>query len=90
MTPSIATLLGRWFWWPQRVRTRARPARCFGQNGPGRNRHVACHVSRADYLWVAVGRLTRQQSTFLGELTASRRRARRRFVTRCVPRTGKP
>ncbi len=22
MTPSIATLLGRWFWWPQRVRTR--------------------------------------------------------------------
>jgi RND superfamily putative drug exporter len=25
MTPSIATLLGRWFWWPMRVRTR--PAR---------------------------------------------------------------
>ncbi|EUA68582.1 MMPL family protein [Mycobacterium xenopi 4042] len=24
MTPSIATLLGRWFWWPQRVRPRAR------------------------------------------------------------------
>ncbi len=22
MTPSIATLLGRWFWWPQRVRPR--------------------------------------------------------------------
>jgi putative drug exporter of the RND superfamily len=22
MTPSIATLLGRWFWWPQRVRLR--------------------------------------------------------------------
>jgi putative drug exporter of the RND superfamily len=22
MTPSIATLLGRWFWWPQIVRTR--------------------------------------------------------------------
>ena len=22
MTPSIAALLGRWFWWPQRVRTR--------------------------------------------------------------------
>ncbi|HUH70832.1 MAG TPA: MMPL family transporter [Mycobacterium sp.] len=22
MTPSIATLLGRWFWWPQRVRSR--------------------------------------------------------------------
>jgi len=23
MTPSIAALLGRWFWWPQLVRTRA-------------------------------------------------------------------
>jgi RND superfamily putative drug exporter len=22
MTPSIAALLGRWFWWPQRVRPR--------------------------------------------------------------------
>ena len=22
MTPSIAVLLGRWFWWPQRVRPR--------------------------------------------------------------------
>ena len=22
MTPSIATLLGRWFWWPQKVRPR--------------------------------------------------------------------
>jgi RND superfamily putative drug exporter len=22
MTPSIAALLGRWFWWPLRVRTR--------------------------------------------------------------------
>jgi putative drug exporter of the RND superfamily len=22
MTPSIATLLGRWFWWPLRVRPR--------------------------------------------------------------------
>ncbi|CQD08804.1 MmpL5 protein [Mycolicibacterium conceptionense] len=25
MTPSIATLLGRWFWWPQRVRQRPLP-----------------------------------------------------------------
>ncbi|MGE2832309.1 RND family transporter [Mycobacterium sp. SMC-4] len=25
MTPSIATLLGRWFWWPQRVRYRPVP-----------------------------------------------------------------
>jgi RND superfamily putative drug exporter len=22
MTPSVATLLGRWFWWPQQVRPR--------------------------------------------------------------------
>jgi putative drug exporter of the RND superfamily len=22
MMPSIAALMGRWFWWPQRVRTR--------------------------------------------------------------------
>ncbi|MDH6243191.1 RND family transporter [Mycobacterium sp. OTB74] len=26
MTPSIAALLGRWFWWPQRVRNRPLPA----------------------------------------------------------------
>ncbi|BBX02284.1 hypothetical protein BST36_09240 [Mycolicibacterium moriokaense] len=26
MTPSIAALLGRWFWWPQIVRTRPLPA----------------------------------------------------------------
>ena len=25
MTPAIAALLGRWFWWPQRVRTRPVP-----------------------------------------------------------------
>jgi RND superfamily putative drug exporter len=25
MTPAIATLLGRWFWWPQRVRNRPVP-----------------------------------------------------------------
>ena len=25
MTPSIASLLGRWFWWPQRVRQRPIP-----------------------------------------------------------------
>jgi putative drug exporter of the RND superfamily len=25
MTPSLATLLGRWFWWPQRVRLRPVP-----------------------------------------------------------------
>ena len=27
MTPSIAALLGRWFWWPQVVRTRPAPSR---------------------------------------------------------------
>jgi putative drug exporter of the RND superfamily len=27
MTPSIAALCGRWFWWPQNVRTRPAPAR---------------------------------------------------------------
>jgi RND superfamily putative drug exporter len=26
MTPSIAALLGRWFWWPQRVRPRPVPS----------------------------------------------------------------
>ena len=26
MTPSIASLLGRWFWWPQRVRPRPVPS----------------------------------------------------------------
>jgi putative drug exporter of the RND superfamily len=25
MTPSIASLLGRWFWWPQHIRPRPRP-----------------------------------------------------------------
>jgi RND superfamily putative drug exporter len=29
MTPSIAALLGRWFWWPMRVRSR--PARVVSQ-----------------------------------------------------------
>jgi putative drug exporter of the RND superfamily len=26
MTPSIAALLGKWFWWPQQVRQRPNPA----------------------------------------------------------------
>ena len=34
MTPSIAALLGRWFWWPVRVRTR--PARGALRNVPPR------------------------------------------------------
>ena len=36
MTPSIAALLGRWFWWPQRVRTR--PASQMRQ--PSESRHA--------------------------------------------------
>jgi RND superfamily putative drug exporter len=28
MTPSVAAMLGRWFWWPLKVR--ARPARSYG------------------------------------------------------------
>jgi putative drug exporter of the RND superfamily len=26
MTPSIAAMMGRWFWWPQNVRTRPQPS----------------------------------------------------------------
>ena len=33
MTPSIAALLGRWFWWPQRVRQRS-PSALLGLSGP--------------------------------------------------------
>ena len=32
MTPSVATLLGRWFWWPQRVRPRP-ASTCFAHTG---------------------------------------------------------
>jgi RND superfamily putative drug exporter len=33
MTPSIAALLGRWFWWPQRVRPRP-PSALLRPSGP--------------------------------------------------------
>ncbi|QEN16744.1 RND family transporter [Mycolicibacterium sp. ELW1] len=36
MTPSLAALLGRWFWWPQRVRPRPVP-----QPWPSRKRELA-------------------------------------------------
>ncbi|WP_204803710.1 RND family transporter [Mycobacterium riyadhense] len=39
MTPSIAALLGRWFWWPQHVRTR--PLRV---PTPAQPRHIAALV----------------------------------------------
>ena len=34
MTPSIAALLGKWFWWPQRVRQRPVPAPWPEPDGP--------------------------------------------------------
>ncbi|SOJ54122.1 Siderophore exporter MmpL5 [Mycobacterium simulans] len=36
MTPSIAALLGRWFWWPQHVRTRPKPVPT-----PAQPRHIS-------------------------------------------------
>ena len=39
MTPSIAALLGRWFWWPQRVLTR--PARVTSRTNGGRDEQLA-------------------------------------------------
>jgi RND superfamily putative drug exporter len=52
MTPSIAALMGRWFWWPQRVRTR--PLRTgdappFGESGANAMTNYAgfpTHVGR--------------------------------------------
>ena len=35
LTPSLAALLGRWFWWPQRVRPRPVP-----QRWPSRDREL--------------------------------------------------
>jgi RND superfamily putative drug exporter len=35
MTPSIAALLGRWFWWPRRVHTHAAPEPAASTPGPG-------------------------------------------------------
>jgi putative drug exporter of the RND superfamily len=39
MTPSIAALLGRWFWWPQRARPRParHPLRPVGARRPVRS-----------------------------------------------------
>jgi RND superfamily putative drug exporter len=44
MTPSVATLLGRWFWWPQRVRPRPVPQ---PWPQPARHRSVATPASYA-------------------------------------------
>ena len=44
MTPSIAALLGRWFWWPEKVRTR--PARQMLQPSDHAKRFVNCRCGR--------------------------------------------
>ena len=44
MTPSIAALLGRWFWWPQKVRPR--PASQMLQPYGSRRRFVNCFCGR--------------------------------------------
>lgn len=41
MTPSIATLLGRWFWWPHRVRARPTPSPWPTPGSPRAAREVA-------------------------------------------------
>ena len=46
MTPSIAALLGRWFWWPQIVRPR--PASSLpGHTGPVRGSCLAASQTRS-------------------------------------------
>jgi putative drug exporter of the RND superfamily len=35
MTPAIAALLGRWFWWPRRVHTHAAPPPAADSPAPG-------------------------------------------------------
>jgi hypothetical protein len=60
MTPSIAALLGRWFWWPQRVRPRPASALLLrsgpsagkvpaAQGGPRRRRRQAVADYRAKH-----------------------------------------
>lgn len=40
MTPSIAAILGPWFWWPLRVRSRPAYSERMGHLGVGANRHL--------------------------------------------------
>ena len=49
MTPSVAALLGRWFWWPQRVRPR--PASRMLQPYGSRARFVNCFCGRTTIRW---------------------------------------
>ncbi len=45
MTPAVAALLGRWFWWPLKVRPPAQPAGCCSRTEPG-SRCVSCCCGR--------------------------------------------
>ena len=47
MTPSIAALLGRWFWWPQRVRPRPASS-LLGPPDPVRWYAPYCKASRSE------------------------------------------
>jgi putative drug exporter of the RND superfamily len=47
MTPSIAALMGRWFWWPQRVRTRPLPKLGLAQRQDASNSPALAGLARA-------------------------------------------
>lgn len=47
LTPSIAALLGRWFWWPQRVPSPPPPAKCCDPTPPAAwSAPYSCHPPR--------------------------------------------
>lgn len=46
MTPSIAALLGRWFWWPIRVRSRPARSRALPRQDPATDRSPALSAER--------------------------------------------
>jgi RND superfamily putative drug exporter len=46
MTPSIAALLGRWFWWPIRVRSRPARSRALPRQDPATDRAPALSAER--------------------------------------------
>lgn len=55
MTPAVATLLGRWFWWPLNVRTRPLP--------PPRTT-VAADPHRHRFRWARATAMTRSRRSF--------------------------
>jgi uncharacterized membrane protein YdfJ with MMPL/SSD domain len=70
MTPSIAALMGPWFWWPQRVRARPVPVR-------GRNLLTGCRPSRRrEYGHEASCRRNRRRSSRTRVRHACTRRSR--------------